>query len=116
MGQVNFDDVNYSGKLSFVVETKFDGSYERSLTFTTFDEFNYYLENYYTKNYKELFDDIDIYFLELLGVSFRGIQDSERFSVDFTDGWRRATIIFDERKFGDINIDKLKRIRDILSE
>lgn len=116
MAQVTFESGNYAGELAFTIETKFDGSYERNIMFSTFDEMNHYLERYYSKKYDDLFNDEDVYHVQFTGVSFRGKQDTEHFAVNMTDGWKRATMIFDESKFGDINVEKLKRIKVILSE
>lgn len=116
MAQVVFENSNYYGELSFMIETKFDGSYERNIKFSTFDEMNYYLMRYYSNKYSEMFDDEDIFQVYFIGITFKGIQDSERFSVNITEGWKHATLMFDESKFGDLNIDKLKRIKEILAE
>lgn len=116
MAQVIFGKGEFQGELQFNIETHFDGSVQVELSFGDFDDLNYYLQNFYKKNYKELFTEKNISHVELLGISFKGRKDSERFAVHLTEGWKQATIMFDESKFGDVNVDKLKRIKDILNE
>lgn len=116
MAQVNFGKEEFYGELQFSLEISLEGSFERELTFSHLDEMNYYLNNFYAKNYKKLFEREDIHHVELIGISFKGIKDSERFSVNVTEDWNRATIIFNEKKFGDINVEKMNRIKKIIEE
>ncbi|WEG18686.1 hypothetical protein PQ478_09415 [Alkalihalophilus pseudofirmus] len=118
MAQVRFDKDEFHGELQFYVETSFDGGYQTELSFSEFDDLSYYLRAYYFNNYKELFQDSDIVSLVLTGISFKGRKygESESFSLHLDEGWKRAIVNFDEKKYGDLNVDKLKRIRDIIIE
>lgn len=117
MAQVTFDDEEFYGELHFVIETNFEGSHNKEISFSDFDEFSYCLQNFYTKNYKELFnEEEDIFHVVLSGIAFKGRQDTERFAIDVFDGWKRATMIFNEEKFGDLNIEKLELIKKIIND
>lgn len=118
MAQVRFNRDDFHGEIQFYIETPFDGGYQTELTFSEFDDFNYYLKNYYAKNYKELFEESDVQHVELTGISFKGRKygQSESFSIHLDEGWKQATVNFDEKKYGDININKLKRIKGIINE
>lgn len=117
MAQVSFGNKNFTGIMVLNIETKFDGEHHQDKEFSDFDEFAYYMRMLQEKKYGELVEyEEDVYTIQLIGITFKGKQDSERFVVDMHEGWKRATISFDEKKYGDINKDKLKRIKAILDE
>lgn len=118
MAQVAFKDDEFYGLLHFDVTAREyeEGIVQLEVRVYGFDDFTYYMSNYYKGVFNKIFENLTIESLEFTGISFKGKQETERFSVDMLDGWRRATIIFDEKKFGDVNIDKLRRMKKIIEE
>jgi len=118
MSQVNFKDDEFYGLLHFnVIAMEYENMQEIEVTINDFDDFIFYMSSFYKEDYDSLFkESLTVESIEFEGFSFKGRQDSESFSIDMTDGWKRATIIFDEKKFGDVNIDKLRRMKKIIEE
>lgn len=118
MAQVNFQTNEFQATLYFnVVAKEYEGMHNMKILVNDFEDFDYKMNSFYTGNYEDIFKEkLTIEEIEFEGVSFKGRQDTERFSIDMTDGWKRATVIFDEKKFGDVNIDKIKRIEKIIRE
>lgn len=118
MAQVTFKDDEFYGLLHFDVTAREyeEGIVQLEVRVNSFDDFTNYMNNYYKGNFNNIFENLTIESLEFTGISFEGRQETERFSIDILEGWRRATIIFDEKKFGDVNIDKLRRMKKIMEE
>ncbi|MGG0667829.1 hypothetical protein ABE073_04785 [Lederbergia citrisecunda] len=117
MAQVSFKNEEFHGVLHFNVGTmEYDENLQLDLIVNDFDDFTKHMHNFYKRNFGQLFKNITVHTIEFTGISFTGRQGTELFSVDITDGWKRATIIFDEKKFGDISIDKIRRIKKIIEE
>lgn len=119
MSQLTFEKGNYHGYLTFNTENYYGEQNELEISFHDFDEFSEILSLYYKKNFEELGEiegTKEVSHAELIGVSFKGQQESERFEINMIESFNRATFIFDETKFTGIKNDKLKRIQEILLE
>lgn len=117
MAQVNFKNDEFHGVLHFNVRAiEYEDEQQLDVLLNGFNDFTRYMSSFHKGDFDNIFKTLTVESLELTGISFTGRQDTERFSVDITDGWKRATIIFDEKKFGDLNIDKMKRIKKIIEE
>lgn len=119
MAQVHFKNEEFHGILHFTITAmEYDEPYQQvELKINDFDDFVTHMHKFYSNNRHDLFHGLTVENLEFTGISFVGSRDgTERFSIDITNGWKRATTIFDEKKYGDLNKDKLKRIQDILRE
>lgn len=117
MAQVHYKDEEFRGTLYFMVYQEFeDTEGTTEISFTNYEQMNNNLKMHYEGKHAELFRLEDIIEVEFKGIGFSGRQGSEKFSVNIEDGWKRATIMFDESKFGDININKMDRIKKIIEE
>lgn len=118
MAQINFKKDRFRGRFTYSAHDIYEHSdIELDWDFGTFSDFIYYMKAYIEKDYDKLMDGCDgLEEIDLIGITFNAREGSESFSIDMFDGWERATMIFDEGKFGDINLDKLKRIKDIINE
>lgn len=118
MAQINFKKDRFRGRFTYsAYDSDENDGIELDWDFGTFSDFMYYMKAYIEKDYNKLMDGCEyLENIDLIGITFNAKDGSESFSVDMFDGWQRATMIFDESKFGDINLNKLKRIKDIINE
>ena len=118
MAEITFEKDSFRGRFTYSAYAIDEDEYmEIDWDFGTFSDFMYYMKAYVEQDYEKLMDGCKgLKDIELKGISFMARQGTEGFSIDMFENWGRATMMFNESKFGDINLDKLKRIKDIINE
>ncbi len=122
-GKMKENSVKLNNVTAWIIFNVFtmDDSFIEEIEVSCGEDIESLMKMYFNKNWNDLFE-MKSYLRDICDASFQGIQlkasdekEQHVCCIDLLNGARHSNVVIDMKTLGDVNADKIKRIREIIN-